>query len=216
MLKFGHISEVNVKQGLARVKFTEDDFVSAPLKMAVSRSGKDKVSFAFNINEHVCCLMDENLEYGVILCAVYDEKNLPHSDAEANVLSINFGDNSAILYNRNSHTLSLDIKGTINIKCEDAEIKSTGNVDVEAAEVNIKAINVNVDGILNVTGAAKIMGIVSMGGIAGISGAAIPGSDAELNVSKITASDDVTAGGKSLKLHVHTSAAPGSPTTPPV
>ena len=26
MLKFGHISEVNVKKGLARVKFTEDDF----------------------------------------------------------------------------------------------------------------------------------------------------------------------------------------------
>lgn len=231
MLKFGLVSEVDVKNGTARVKFTDDGFVSAPLKMAVSRSGKDKVSFAFNINEHVCCIMDEGLEYGVILCAVYDENNLPHADAEDNTLSINFGDNSSILYNRNSHTLKVNIKGPVKIDCYEAEVKSTGNikaecvnaeikattkVDIESITVNIKAVNTNVDGILNVSGAATVAGVLAMGGMAGIGGAPIPGSTAELNVAKVTATDDITAAGKSLKLHTHTSAAAGSPTTPPI
>jgi len=231
MLKFGLISSIDIPNGLARVKFTDDDFVSAPLKMGVSRSGKDKVSFPYNVNEHVCCLMDDNLEYGVIVCAIYDEGNLPHEDAIDNILSINFGDNSSILYNRNSHTLKVDIKGSVNVDCYGATVKSTGDikaecvsaeikattkVDIESIAVNIKATNTNVDGILNVAGAANVIGVVSMGGMAGIGGAPIPGSTAEINVAKVTATDDITAAGKSLKLHIHNSAAPGSPTTPPL
>jgi len=188
MLKFGLISSIDIPNGTARVKFMDDDFVSAPLKMGVSRSGKDKVSFPFNINELVCCLMDEHLEYGVIVCAVYDESNLPHDDAVDNILSINFGDNSSILYNRNSHTLNIDIKGQVNIECNEAKVKSTGNieaecvnakikastkVDIESIAVNIKAVNTNVDGILNVTGAATVAGVLAMGGMAGIGGAPI-------------------------------------------
>ncbi|KQC02103.1 phage baseplate assembly protein V [Pedobacter sp. Hv1] len=216
MLKFGHISEVNVKNGLARVYFTEDDFVSAPLKMAVNRSGTDKTSFPFNINEHVCCLMDENLEYGVIICAVYDEKNLPHADAGENILSINFGDSSSILYDRNSHTLTLDINGNINIKCKDAKIESSGKIDVDATKINLTAVDVNIEGILNVSGAATIKGVVSMGGLAGIDGAPIPGNDVELNVASLSATTDVSAAGKSLKTHIHTSGAAGAHTTPPI
>lgn len=216
MLKFGHISEVDVRSGLARVYFTEDDFVSAPLKMAVNRSGSDKTSFPFNINEHVCCLMDDNLEYGVIICAVYDEKNLPHTAAGENILSINFGDSSSILYDRNSHTLSLDIKGKINIKCEEAKIESTGEIEVKATKINLTAIDVNVDGILNVSGAATIKGVVSIGGLAGIDGGPIPGNGVDLNLASLSATTDVSANGISLKTHIHTSAAAGIPTTPPI
>lgn len=216
MLKFGLISEVDIKNGLARVYFEEDDFVSAPLKMAVSRSMTDKVMFPFEINEHVYCLMDENLEYGVICGAIYDEKNLPHSSAGAGILSFHFGDSSSILYDRNSHTLSLDIKGKVNIKCTEANIDSTGKVKVSATEIDLTATTTKVNGILEVSGAATIQGLLSMGSMGGLSGQPVDGSNAEINVSKLNAANDVTAGTVSLKTHKHTSAASGSPTTPPI
>lgn len=209
MLKFGIISEVDFENGLARVNFTEDGFVSAPLKMAVSRSGIDKVSFPFDINEHVYCIMDENMEFGVIAGAVYDEGNKPSSDAGKGKLTLSFGDNSTIIYDRISHTLNIDIKGKTTIKCEDAEIEAS-------TAVNVKSPSTVIDGVLTVNGAATVTGVLSMGGIAGVSGAPIPGGAAELSVKKVTASDDIVAGNIGLKTHKHTSAASGSPTSTPI
>jgi phage baseplate assembly protein V len=216
MLKFGIISEVDASKGLARVYFQEDDFVSAWLKMAVMRSGQDKFSFPFDINEHVYCLMDDNLEYGVVCGAVYDEDNLPDSQAAKGVLSIHFGGGSSILYNRNSSTLSLDIKGKVDISCQEANIQSSGEVKVVATEVSLTAAKTKVNGILEVTGAAIIQGIVSMGGLSGISGAPVTGGDTELSVKKLNATEDVTSGTISLKTHKHLSAAVGSPTGPAI
>lgn len=209
MLKFGIISEIDVANGLARVTFNDDGFVSAPLKMAVARSGTDKVSFPFDINEHVYCLMDENMEFGVIAGAVYDESNKPPSNAGKGKLVLSFADNSTIIYDRNLHTLSIDIKGKTSIKCDQAEIEAT-------ATVSIKAPQTTIDGILTVTGAAAVNGVLSMGGMAGIGGAPIPGSTAELSVKKVTATDDVIADNIGLKTHKHTSAASGSPTSTPI
>ncbi|MBO9674411.1 MAG: phage baseplate assembly protein V [Sphingobacteriaceae bacterium] len=215
MLKFGIISEVDAAKGLARVYFPEDDFVSGWLKMAVMRAGIDHFSFPFDIKENVYCLMDEGWEYGVICGSFYDENKLPEG-SEAGKLKLSFGDNTAIIYDRKTSILSFDIKGKVNIDCTEANLTSTGKVNIEANEVNINSIETNVDGILNVSGAANIQGVVSMGGISGISGAAVNGASAQLNVSKLTASDDVTAGAISLKSHKHTSAASGSPTGPAI
>ncbi len=209
MLKFGIISEIDFANGLARVNFADDDFVSAPLKMAVSRSGVDKVSFPFDINEHVYCIMDENMEFGVIGGAVYDESNKPTSDAGKGKLTLSFGDNSTIIYDRISHTLNIDIKGKTTIKCEDAEIEAS-------TVVNIKSPSTVIDGVLTVNGAAKITGVLSLGGLSGISGASIPGDSTELSLKKVTASDDVVVGGIGLKTHKHTSAVSGSPTSTPI
>lgn len=215
MLKFGVISEVDIPNGLARVNFEEDEFVSGWLKVSVPRSFGDQFSFPYVINEHVYCIMDDNWEYGVIGGAIYDQSNTPKG-AAAGVKQWRFRDDSVISYNTNTRTLTLDIKGEININCEAADITSTGEVKVQAPEVSITAVNTNIDGILNVTGAAKITGIVSMGGIAGISGAPVSGSDAELQVKKLTATDEVIAGSVNLKTHKHTSAASGSPTSGPI
>ncbi len=203
-LKFGIISEIDADSGMARVYFEEDDFVSAPLKISVMRSKGDQVSFPFDINEHVWCIMDEYCEYGVIGGAIYDDENKPQGSAAGKLL-INFADNSAIEYDRQSHTLSFDIQGEVNINCTQANIT--------ADETNITAANTNIDGILNVTGAANISGVVSMGGLSGMNGNPIPGSTAELQVKSVTAADDVSAGNISLKNHKHTSASPGSPTS---
>jgi phage baseplate assembly protein V len=215
MLKFGVVSEVDPAKGLARVNFEEDDFVSGWLKVAVPRSAADQFSFPLTINEHVYCIMDENWEYGVVAGSIYDETNTPAGAADG-VMQWRFRDGSAISYDTNSRTLKLDIKGDINIACESANIQSSGEVKLEATQVSIIAVKTKIEGILEVSGAAVIQGVVSMGGLSGISGAPVTGNDAEISVKKLTATEDVLSGTVSLKTHIHTSAAPGSPTTIPI
>lgn len=215
MLKFGIITEVDFVKGLARVNFPEDEFVSGWLKMSVMRSGQDNFSFPFDVNEHVYCLMDEGWEYGVVVGSIYDEKNLPDGSSEGK-LKLSFGDNTAIIYDRKTSILSFDIKGKVNIECNEANLTSSGAINIEGNKVNITAIETNIDGILNVSGVANIQGVVSMGGISGISGAAVNGAGAELNVDKVNAANDVTAGTISLKSHKHISAPSGSATGPSI
>ncbi len=209
MLKFGIISEVDAQNGLARVNFIDDGFVSAPLKMAVSRSGTDKVSFPFNINEHVFCIMDENLEYGVIGGAVYDESNKPDKSAKQGVLSLKFGDNSMIYYDRNSHNLTLEIKGELKVKCTAGSLKA-------GAKVFIKAPEIQLEGMVNVTGNVTVNGTLAMAAISGIAGGAVEGGDTEISVKKLSASQDIQVAGLAIKGHKHVSAPPGSPTSPPI
>lgn len=206
--KFGIISNLDIPNGLAKVYFEEDDFESGWLKMSVMRSGKDQVSFPYDIKEHVWCVLDEHCEYGVIGGAVYDDNNKPEGSA-AGRLKLLFGDNSTIEYDRSSSILKFDIQGKVHVSGTKI-IANANEVDVTAQSVKITAPVTEIDGALTVSG------VVSMGGISGVSGADISGSGAKLNVNKVTASDDVTAGGISLKTHKHTSAASGSPTSTPL
>jgi phage baseplate assembly protein V len=207
-LEFGIITEIDFVSGLARVKFMDDGLVSAPLKISVMRSGPDQFIFPFDVNEHVWCLMDDECEYGVIGGAVYDEGNNPPESSKG-VLKLKFADNSAIEYNRNSHILSFDIQGKVNIKCDEANLTC-------ADSANIAAPQVNIDGILNITGAANIQGIVSVGGLAGVDGGPVNAGDSAIKAKSLEVTGDVNAGEISLKQHTHTSSGSGSRTSIPI
>jgi phage baseplate assembly protein V len=207
-LEFGIITEIDFTSGLARVKFMDDGLVSAPLKISVMRSGPDQFIFPFDVNEHVWCLMDDECEYGVIGGAIFDEGNKP-PDVSKGILKLKFADSSAIEYNRNSHILSFDIQGKVNINCKEANLTCTDSANITAPQTNI-------DGILNITGAANIQGVVSVGGLAGISGGPVEASDAVINAKSIAVTDDIKAGEISLKQHTHTSAGSGSATSIPI
>jgi phage baseplate assembly protein V len=207
-LEYGVISEIDFVSGLARVKFLDDGLVSAPLKISVMRSGPDQFIFPFDVNEHVWCLMDDECEYGVIGGAIYDEGNVP-PEVSKGILKLKFADNSAIEYNRNSHILSFDIQGKVSIKCDEANLTC-------ADSANITAKQVNIDGIVNIAGAANIQGVVSVGGLAGINGGPVDAGEAAINAKSLEVTGDVKAGEVSLKQHKHTSTGSGSPTSIPI
>lgn len=106
---------------MARVKFDDDNIVSAPLHCAVPSSLDDQVQFPFNINQHVYCIMDERCERGVIAGAVYDEGNTPAA-GNANVVRLKFKDGLELKYDRSAKKLS--VLGT-----GDVEINTTGKLD---------------------------------------------------------------------------------------
>jgi len=147
MLRFGHISEMDAVKGMARVKFDgEDGVVSYWLPLSMPGVVDGKFMMPYNINEHVWCMMDENLEYGVIGGAIYDAAN-NNSGGANNKIRLQFVGGLFVQYDRQSNTLAIggtgdiniDINGTgkgkVNIKCNQAVIESLTDAEVKAATV---------------------------------------------------------------------------------
>lgn len=127
LIKFGNISSVDAEKGTARVEFPEDGIVSFDLPILVTRSKDDKYFHAFDINEHVVCLMDEGCENGVVLGAIYDSKNKPENGVSKDVSRVKFSDGTKVEYDRGSSTLEVLI-GSTKIKAapDGLEISSGG------------------------------------------------------------------------------------------
>lgn len=135
-----------MSNGTARVNFLEEDIVSNPLQVITSGAKGNKFSIPFAINEQVACLMDENLEFGVILGAVYDAKNTPPGGASAQSVDLVFGANKVqIKIDSFSGSLTLEVDGDVTVKCSNASIEGdlsvTGTIeatgDVKAGTISL-------------------------------------------------------------------------------
>lgn len=135
MLKFGIVTNIDEKQAKARVKFAEDDLLSYWLPVLQAKTLKDKFYILPDIDEQVACLMDENLEEGVILGAIYSDVDLVPVISK-NKVKIKFNDSAEIEYDRIEHTLNIicpniNIQGIINhngVLFNTAGILSEGDV----------------------------------------------------------------------------------------
>lgn len=144
MLRFGIISEADHNKGLVRVKFAEDDVVSGWLPVIQKSTLKNKSYHTYDVNEHVCCLMDENAEHGAVLGAVYSKNETPGSVKGGDVQGVQFEDGTKVSYNRSTHELKIECTGDVKVICKNATIDADTAVEITAPQVNI-------DGQLNVT-----------------------------------------------------------------
>jgi phage baseplate assembly protein V len=133
MLRFGFISSIQPESGRARVSFPADGIVSGWLPLIVSKALKDKHYYMPDINEPVACLMDENLEDGVILGATYNGNATPGTANGKDITSIEFEDGTLISYDRSTSKLTIDCAGKVEIITEEATIDGdlvvTGKVE---------------------------------------------------------------------------------------
>lgn len=135
---------MDAQKGMVRVKFLEENIVSNPLQVLVPGTKDDKYSFPFSINEQVACAMDDNLEFGVVMGAVYSDSDTPPGSASINSIDIVIGANKVqIKIDKEAGNLTLQVSGDVNIKCDKAKIGAT---------------DTNIDGDLNVTGMIKATG----------------------------------------------------------
>lgn len=156
MLKFGKITDIDAGKGLAKVSFEEDGIVSDWLKVGVLKSKDDSYSFMFDTDEHVACVMDENCENGVIVCAVYDENKQPDGGNKDKV-RVKFSDGASVEYDRSNNTLTIDgIKKAI-INTEEATITASSKVKIECDDNEFTG-DLKVGGKLEVTGNIKSTG----------------------------------------------------------
>lgn len=216
MLKFGRITEIDTSKVTGRVHLDGEEIVSNWLPISVLRSKGDQLTFPFAVNEHVWCLMDENCEYGVIGGAIFDNKNSP-SEAAQKRLVIRMSNGSQITFDGNDGTLTINCTGDVEAKGQKVSIEGAAQVEIKSAvKVSVTAPAVDIDSAaVKVTGALVVTGGVIAATISTTGGGAIETSGT-LKAATIETTGDVKAGTVSLTTHIHTSASPGNPTSPPV
>jgi phage baseplate assembly protein V len=121
MIKYGYISEVDVNLCRVRVQFPDYEMVSPFLPVLVQGSLGNKYFHVFKINDHVACLMEENMENGVCLGAIYDTQNQPSGGATGKTKVV-FSDGTLVQYNEANSTLSV-VAGTTTVEVKPGGIK---------------------------------------------------------------------------------------------
>lgn len=137
--KYGLVSEV--KPGYAKVQFAEDKIVSPWLPVVVRKSQSDKESWPFEINEHVVCLMDETCDEGVVIGAIYNEKDTPDDGEAAGKFRNKFSDGTVIEYDKNASKYSQIVKtssflqdGKFTITVDDDSLKDALTLIIQAVQ----------------------------------------------------------------------------------
>lgn len=210
MLKFGNICDIDAASGLCRVEFDDDGITSDWLPLIVKNSFNTKDFFIFDIGEHVACMMDQNSENGVILGAVYSQDRKPDGGAKDHQRIV-YKDGSVFDFDMSSGTLSIDIKGDVNLKTVGSvNIEATGSVNIKAISTEIQAPANTVKGPLLVEGLLTATAGIQASG--GTGGALKITGDIE-STGKIEAGGDVKAGSISLQSHIHAGVTSGGSTT---
>lgn len=156
MLKFGIISEMDPQKGVARVKFEDDDIVSDWLRISVPNTIQNKDERWFDVNEPVWCIMDDDMENGVIGGAYYHEGNVP-AVGNKDKRVVTFSDGTSVEYDRSSSTLTVNCTGTVNVVC------TSGQVTVDTPTASFTG-DVEIGGGLSVTNAANFDGSLTAQG----------------------------------------------------
>lgn len=230
-LRFGNITEVNPDNCYARVKFTDDEIVSAPLQILVRAALVDKDSFTFEINEQVAVIMDDNSEEGVILGAIFNDKTKPDGGGTG-IFRMLFGDGTFMQYDKNTHKYEVNVKGDVaitaegdvSIEAETASVTAT-TVEVDAQQVSVDADTVVVDammmdftGILNLTGDMVVSGSIAAASITAPvigGGGGVSIENGNIDASGEVKGATVKAGPIDLATHKHTGVTTGSGTSGP-
>lgn len=139
-LRFGIVSRIDAATGEAFVKFEDlDGLETAEIPLLYPKTLKDHFYRMLDAGEHVACLMDEHLENGVILGAVYDDENLP-PEGDANKCYIQFENGTTIVHDKTSGNINIKTSGTVTI--DSPNVTMTGdlhvNGDVTAGNISLR------------------------------------------------------------------------------
>lgn len=192
MMKIGIVTAVDVATAKCRVQFTDQDAVQSYwLPVLHHKTGKDKSYWMPDANEHVCCLMDDNAEFGCILGAIYSDADQPPVTSQ-DKCHIRFEDGTWLEYDRKSHAMTAHVVG--------GTLEATVDVSVTITSPLIKAVastKVQCDTPLTeCTGNLVVNGgITCLGSYGGSGGKITTPGDIESTGGSLTVPGDVNAGG---------------------
>lgn len=131
--KTGVVSEIDPDAVKARVRFDDlEGLETAMIAVGQRKTLKDKDYWMPDVGEHVVCLMDVNLEDGVIVCAIYSDADAPPvSDPDKR--HVRFNDGTSIEYDRRLHRLRIECVGDVEVVTQgDARVAANGNAEMRA------------------------------------------------------------------------------------
>lgn len=124
---------VEAKAGFAKVQFAElDDLVSQWLPITFHKTSIDKSAWWLDIGEHVQCLLDDRLEDGCILGAIYSAPT-PAPAISADETSLQFGNKVSFKINRATGDVEMTTTGiftvtALKIRFQTALLEVTGEI----------------------------------------------------------------------------------------
>lgn len=155
IIKLGKVVAVNYETQKAKVKIGE--LQTSFLPWVVGSAGSDRSWKPLEVGEQVIILSPNGeLKGGVILPSLY-QKSFPCPTPDENMYSMVFNDGSTATFNKGNSSLTVEIKGAV-------EINIVGNAQITAENASITAKNTTVRGNAVVTGNATINGSVHLAG----------------------------------------------------
>lgn len=123
------------KVGWAKIRFPDiDDLLTQWLPVVHSKTQDDKQFWTLDIGEQVKCLMDDRLEDGCILGAIYSEVDIPPTD-DVDEYGVTFKDGGWFSYNRRTGLFTALIMGDAVIEVgANLHAKVTGSADVDIGQ----------------------------------------------------------------------------------
>lgn len=137
LLKFGDVVSVT-DAGHVCVRFPDlDGMVSKPLKVVVSRAHKDKASHTPDVGAMVACVVDENIEDGVVLGEVYSDADAPANGNPA-LWHWKMADGSEFAFDRDSGKWWVKVTGDIDLEADGAAtLKAASTITLDAPLVKV-------------------------------------------------------------------------------
>jgi phage baseplate assembly protein V len=116
LIRVGKVSSIQPEKCTARVAFEDlDDVVSYELPILVRGSLQNKDYWMPEPDEQVVCLfLPSGNAQGFILGSIYSQQDTPPV-SDVNKRHLAFPDGTFVEYDRQTHTLTIDAKGPINI-----------------------------------------------------------------------------------------------------
>lgn len=162
----GNVVAVDEQKHAVRVEFPDhDNMVSGWLPVGVQKSLGDHDYWMPDLQTQVACLMDENYEFGVVVCAIYSDADLPPVTGK-DLYYRRFKDGTIIQYDRASHKLTANVQG-------DVELTTTGTITSDskglttikaAAGIVLQAPSINMASYNGTAGAGTINGTLHVTG----------------------------------------------------
>jgi len=110
MLKFGIVTNIDENKAQARVQFQDNDGTSSYwLPVLQAKTLKDKFYILPDIGEQVVCLMDENLEDGVILGSIYSDADTCPISSKDKIIA-KFSDGTSVEVDKTVGNLTINVK----------------------------------------------------------------------------------------------------------
>ncbi len=142
----------------ARVQFPDhDNMVSAWLPVGVQTSAGDYDYWLPDLQTQVACLMDENYEFGVVLCAIYSDADLPPVTGK-DLYYRRFKDGTIIQYDRASHKLTANVQGTVDLVAT-GDITSTSPLWTHNGNLKVNGHVVASGNVADANGAKTMAGM---------------------------------------------------------
>lgn len=137
LLKLGTVTSVT-DAGHVCVRFDDlDGMVSQPLKVIVPRAHRDKAHHAPDVGALVACVVDENIEDGVVLGEVYSDADTPATGNPA-LWYWKMADGSEFEFDRDSGKLRIKTTSDISIEtAAAATIKAASSITLDAPLVKV-------------------------------------------------------------------------------